>query len=326
MGHQAPLQCRHVIEQVQADIPDHAQRFQVRAEQAFESVGGQLHQQHLFLALAGIARQHPLVADGAPLFAVTHDGQQVDDVAKPQVHAMAGQRMHGMRRVAHQRHVRRHHRMRLDQRQRQGSHGVGLQRAQRTQYVVGVRAKPDRQLAQRLFHQRGGQGFRRRPHERDAVARQRQQRDDAVRAGEPLVRDAVVRLVAGEVGDDGALVIHAVVDADIALPAHPRFAPVRADQQRALDTAPVFEPHGGAAVAAGELAGAPLHALHIVREPERGIERAVQVLVFDDPCERADPGAEGIEAQVAAISAVAVHVHRIDRGNARHVEGVPYLQ
>jgi hypothetical protein len=63
-----------------------------------------------------------------------------------------------------------------------------------------------------------------------------------------------------------------------------------------------------------------------VREPERSIERTVQVLVFDDPRERADPRAEGIEAQAAAIGAVAMHVHRIDRRNARHVEGVPYLQ
>jgi hypothetical protein len=172
-------------------------------------------------------------------------------------------------------------------------------------------------------------GFRRRPHQRHLLARQRQQGDDAFLASKPLVGDVMVRLLAGEIGDDGALVIGTVVDADVALAAHPGLAAVGAEQQLGLDgfdVRAVFQLDPGPERAAAQPAGAAGDDVDVLGEAQRGIQCGIQVAVLDDPGQRAGMGAEGVEAQVAAVLAVALHVHGVDRRHARHVECAPDLQ
>ena len=79
-------------------------------------------------------------------------------------------------------------------------------------------------------------------------------------------------------------------------------------------------------VAAARAHGAAADDVDVGRELERGVERLVQVAVFDDPGQRAGMGAEGIEHEVAGLLAVAVDDHGVDRRDARGVERAPYLQ
>ena len=135
-----------------------------------------------------------------------------------------------MRGVADQRHARRDHRMRMDQHQREGFHHFRLQRAQLAQLRAGQRCQSLRQLRLSLAQQGLGQCIRRRPHQRHALPRQWQQRDDALARSEPLIGSAVMRLVALEIGDHRALSVRPVIDADFALPAHPGLAAIGAHQ------------------------------------------------------------------------------------------------
>ena len=70
-----------------------------------------------------------------------------------------------------------------------------------------------RQLRQRFLQQGVGQRIRCRPYQRNSFARQRQQRDDAFRRREPLMRDAVMWLFALEIGHHRALAVRTVIDA-----------------------------------------------------------------------------------------------------------------
>ena len=84
-------------------------------KQPLQTVRDGMHLQHCRLARAGVAAQDERIAG------VTHAGQRVCQrpaIAEAQIQSLASERMHHMRRVAHQRYARR------DQ-------GLGAQAAQR---------------------------------------------------------------------------------------------------------------------------------------------------------------------------------------------------
>ena len=62
------------------------------------------------------------------------------------------------------------------------------------------------------------------------------------------------------------------------------------------------------------------------RKAQRRIERLVQIAVLDDPRQRADVGAEGVESQISRLLAVAIDHHRFDRRDARRIERAPHFK
>ena len=94
-----------MVEQVQSQVARHSQRFEVGSEQAFKPVGGNLHQENIFLACPGIAAQQAGVAAITFSAAFRQYLQQRIHVGEAQVHAVARERMDHVRGVAHQGHA-----------------------------------------------------------------------------------------------------------------------------------------------------------------------------------------------------------------------------
>ena len=239
---------------------------------------------------------------------------------------MAGHRVHHVGGVTDQGHARRHHGVRAHQGQRKRAHQLRLQRRELTQFVVAIRGQARGQRVGRFGHQGIGQRIGRRPDEGNAVARQRQQRDDAFAARKPLVGRAMVRLFAGEVADHPALSVGAVIEADVALAAHPRLGAIRTHHQRAGDGVAAIEVHDGRVVRPFQAAGAALHHIDVRREFQGGVQRLAQVAVLDDPRQGIHMGAVGVETESARLRAVAVDQHGVDGRDPVGLQGAPHLQ
>ena len=258
--------------------------------------------------------------------AFVHDAQQRLHIRKPQVHALSCQRMDHVRRITDQRHARRNDRMRMNQGQWNRLDRTFAQRLQRTERFCAICTEPRSQRLGRPGQQRLGQVVGRRPHQRDPVASQRQQGDDALGSGEPLIRHAPVRQFRGEVGDDRLLRIGPVINAYVGLRAHPRLRAVRTDDQLCAHTAAIGEPDLCTVCIGQHRQRSCLNAAHPRGELQCSIERMIQIAILDDPGQRADPRPIGIEPHLSRIPRViALDHHGVDRRNAGCIERIPDL-
>ncbi len=135
-----------------------------------------------------------------------------------------------------------------------------------------------------------------------------------------------MRMLAGEIGHHRALPVGPVIDADIHLVTHPGLAAIGAHQQGGAQRLATFQLQLRRIGADRQARRAAVDETHVRGETQRRIQRQVQVAVLDDPRQRPDPRAVGIEGQLPGRGAVAVHHHALDRRHPRRIQRIPHLQ
>ncbi|CAM2149187.1 hypothetical protein PT2222_210028 [Paraburkholderia tropica] len=287
-------------------------------EQPLQTVGGHDELLNVFAAAAFVAAQQNGVAEIAEGFLLRDDVDERRHVAQTEIDALPRERVDQMRGVADQRDARRDQLVDGLQRERETARGRdAFERA-----VLTLRDALD-------F---GGQllGFEleqfvrvrrlRRPHERNVLIGQRQQRDDLAVA-EPLIRAFAVRLFRAEIGDHAGLPIVAAFDRRADLRAHPRVRAVRAHGQIGFDRAAVREAdHGGGGIHVERLR-ARVDPREVGLEMQRGVHRALDQRRFGDPRELRNRRL--IRREVQFRSGVAEHAHVVDGREPRGIRRLP---
>ncbi len=169
---------------------------------------------------------------GAGIFTFGNPGgqhlTQHRSIEEPQVHALSGQRMHHVRRVADQRDARADHGQRSRAPQR---HGQALAEQPRgSQHAIAGGIKPPRELIRRQRRQFFGQRLVRGPDNRTAAIEEWQQREGSG-AEKPLPGGVLMRPRALDVRHDGTLAVIVAAQRDFQEFTHLRMRTVRSDHQ-----------------------------------------------------------------------------------------------
>ncbi len=169
------------------------------AEETSQPIGDGLHRENGRCATAGksIQQQRGSGIGQRPAFA--QHGRERFGVAEAEIHALAGQRMDAMRRVADERHSMRDHRGQLLQREREPC--AGRDRFERAERVAPAGCDALRERVRRQSEELARECVGRGPHHRHPAPGQRKPGEDPAVVVKPLERPPEVRMLAGEIGD-----------------------------------------------------------------------------------------------------------------------------
>ena len=293
-----------------------------------QTLGRQLQRQHLLGAGARIALQQGQVAQrlaGAP--PAQHRGQRLH-VLQAQVEPMPGHRVHDVGGVAEQGDALGRHAVGALQDQRPAADRAG--RAQRGQ-MTGLqcielllhaqREFPGAELSQLLGHDLGG-----RPHQRDLLSGQGQQRQHAPIGGEGLQGRRAMGRLAGEIADHRCLAVGPRAQADAAPLAHLAGSPVGAHHQRGMQPGAAAELEFPAVLLAPRLGHRLGHRAHAALETQRQVQRSLDGVGLDNPGQRLHALRIGVESQRGTVGHDAHALHGLHALAGNLIPGAQSLQ